>query len=254
MDTMGIMHTETNDSYRIPTGISGLDSLLEGGFPKGHIILLSGTPGTGKSIACFQYLFEGLKNGEKGLYLSSDEPVENLLKEAQSFGFDFSKSIEDGQTKFVYLPMDTQDVYKEIETELKRDQYDRVVLDSLTPISERPRWMVSNGHEHMPSTSSMTSTTIPLGSIQAIRAHTRHLFSLFKFQKPTVIVTSEVTEESKNLSRDTVSEFLADGILFFSLDTTMDRRKVTIRKMRRTKHSLKPHDFSITEQGITIHQ
>jgi KaiC/GvpD/RAD55 family RecA-like ATPase len=109
-------------------------------------------------------------------------------------------------------------------------------------------------HEHMPSTSSMTSTTIPLGSIQAIRAHIRHLFTLFKFQKPTVIVTSEVTEESKNLSRDTVSEFLADGILFLSLDTTMDRRKVTIRKMRRTKHSLKPHDISITEQGITIHQ
>ncbi len=253
MDAVGIEQMRKEDSLRVSTGIHGLDTLLNGGFPKGHAILLSGTPGTGKSIACFQYLFEGLKNGEKGLYLSSDEPIENLLKEAAAFGFDFSESMKNGQMKFLYLPMEAQDVYRDIETELKHERYERIVLDSLTPISERPRWMVSNGQEHIPSTTAMTSTTIPLGSTQAIRSHVRYLLTLFKQQDSTVILTSEVTEESKNLSRDTISEFLVDGILFLTLDTTMDRRKVTIRKMRRTKHTLKPHDFSITDQGLMIH-
>lgn len=252
MESLEIIKPKQNAIQRISTGIPGLDSLLEGGYPKGHVVLISGTPGTGKSIACFQYLNEGVKQGQRGLYLSSDEPVDNLLKESLSFGFDFSEPIQQGKIKFVYMPTDTQDVYKEIENELKRGEYDRIVLDSLTPVSERPRWMVSNGYEHLPSTSSMTSTTIPIGSTQAIRSHIRHLFSMFKSGEPTVIVTSEITEETKNLSRDTVSEFIADGILLLSLDTTMDRRKISIRKMRRTKHSLKPHDLLITEHGLTI--
>jgi len=252
MESLEVVQSGQRTIHRISTGIPGLDLLLDGGFPKGHVILISGTPGTGKSIACFQYLYEGLKQGQKGLYLSSDEPVDHLLKESSSFGFDFSEPIRQGQIKFVYLPTDTQDVYKDIENEIKKDSYERIVLDSLTPVSERPRWMVSNGYEHLPSTSSMTSTTIPIGSTQAIRSHIRHLFGIFKSNEPTVLVTSEITEETKNLSRDTVSEFLSDGILLLSLDTTMDRRKISIRKMRRTKHSLKPHDLLITEQGLTI--
>lgn len=46
------------------------------------------------------------------------------------------------------------------------------------------------------------------------------------------------------------SEFLADGILLLDLDTTMDRRKLTIRKMRGTKHTLKPYNIAITESGF----
>ena len=252
METLEIVQSRQNTIHRISTGIQGLDTLLEGGFPKGHVILISGTPGTGKSIACFQYLYEGLKQGQKGLYLSSDEPVDHLLKESLSFGIDFSEPIQKGLIKFVYLPTDTQDVYKEIENELKRESYERIVLDSLSPVSERPRYMVSNGYEHLPSTSSMTSTTIPIESTQAIRSHIRHLFSMFKSKETTVIVTSEITEDAKNLSRDTVSEFLSDGILLLNLDTTMDRRKISIRKMRRTKHSLKPHDLLITDHGLRV--
>ena len=54
------------------------------------------------------------------------------------------------------------------------------------------------------------------------------------------------------MSRDSISEFLVDGILVLDLDTTMDRRKLTIRKMRGTKHTLKPHEIGIGKQGISL--
>jgi len=50
---------------RISTGVEGLDSMIEGGLPKSSITLISGPPGGGKSIFCFQILYEGTKNGEK---------------------------------------------------------------------------------------------------------------------------------------------------------------------------------------------
>jgi hypothetical protein len=58
---------------RVPTGILGLDSLIEGGFPQGRSILITGEPGTGKSIFALQFLAEGLKRNEKCIFVSADE-------------------------------------------------------------------------------------------------------------------------------------------------------------------------------------
>jgi len=56
------------------TGIEGLDSILEGGIPRGHSVLLSGSCGTGKTIFCQTFLFTGVKDsGETGLYISLSE-------------------------------------------------------------------------------------------------------------------------------------------------------------------------------------
>jgi KaiC/GvpD/RAD55 family RecA-like ATPase len=68
----------------------------------------------------------------------------------------------------------------------------------------------------------------------------------------TAIVTSELPLGTSNLSRDGMSEFLADGVILLSVDPTMDRRKLSIFKMRNTKHTLKPQDIKIQQNGITI--
>ena len=60
---MGI-HDHVTVEGRSNSGIPGLDSLLSGGYPKGSVILVSGTPGTGKTIVCFQFIHEGLSRGE----------------------------------------------------------------------------------------------------------------------------------------------------------------------------------------------
>lgn len=242
----------THNIERTSTGVDGLDNLLNGGYPKGCVILVSGTPGTGKTIICFQFLYAGLTAGEKALYLSSDEPIQNLLQEADKFGMNLQQYRDNDQLKLLYLDPSNGDIYEDIKKEITNTEYDRIVVDSLSPLAETPIWMVSNGQEIVPSPNAINSISYPVESIQAKRMHLRRLIGDLKNIPATVLVTSEIPEGSRSLSRDSVSEFLADGIILLGLDTTMDRRKLTIRKMRRTKHTLKPQNIEITENGIKI--
>jgi len=241
-------HVSTEDK-RVGTGIEGLDGLLQGGYPKGSVTLVAGTPGTGKTIVCFQYLNAGIKNGEKCLYLTSDERIHNLIGQAKKFGFDFDAAMKSNQLKVMSLDLEKHTIHKEMEEEIKIGKYSRVVLDSLTPLSEMPVWVVSRGSEIIPTDDFTGSAPIPLDSIQATRMHVRRLLNILEEDDCTAVVTSEISEGSRNLSRDSVSEFLVDGILVLDLDPSMDRRKLTIRKMRGTKHTLKPRDIEISSKG-----
>jgi len=240
---------EESENYRVTTGIEKLDWLLSGGLPRNSITLVSGTPGSGKTIMCYHYISEGLKHGEKCLYLTSDERVQSILKQARQVGFDFRPAMDTEQLKFMYVDLDKSNIHKEMEEVIRQGQYTRVVLDSLTPMAEIPVWM-SGVHEIIPSEDSQMTKGFPPGSVPATRVHIRRIMSILSRQNCTAMVTSEVPEGSRSLSRDTISEFLVDGILLMDLDVSMDRRKLTIRKMRATKHSLKPHDIAITEGGI----
>ena len=246
------LHNVERKNERVNTGLSQLDEVLQGGLPQNSITLVSGTPGSGKTIFCYHYIAAGIQKGEKCLFLTSDERVENILHQAAMLGFDFQSAVHTNLLKFMYLDLDRGNIHREIEDEIRRGNYTRVVLDSLTPVAEAPIWVTSGGSEIIPSLDrSSQATGYPLGSVPATRVHVRRMMSLLSMNKQcTAMVTSEVPEGSRCLSRDSISEFLADGILLLDLDTTMDRRKLTIRKMRGTKHTLKPYNIAITENGI----
>ena len=89
MEKFGMEFHVSNEETRFNTGIEGLDGLLQGGYPKGSVTLIAGTPGTGKTIVCFQYIDAGIKNKEKCLFLTSDERINNLVNQAKKFGFEF---------------------------------------------------------------------------------------------------------------------------------------------------------------------
>jgi circadian clock protein KaiC len=242
----------TDLNKRISSGIKELDALLSGGFPKDRIVLVSGSPGTGKTIICFHYLNAAIQQGEKCLYLSTDEPVDALISEALDFGFDFQPAINQNKITFYFLDIEKKNIHKIIQNEINNGKYRRVIIDSLSPLAEKPVWLVKNGYEEIPEESSMISSTIPLDSIQAKRYHLRKIISIFKNANISTLMTSEIAEGSKNNSRDSIIEFLADGLIVLDLDPTMDRRKLMIKKMRKTAHTLKPHDISITENGISF--
>jgi len=240
----------TRVSSRLHSGITRLDELISGGFPDNSTILVSGTPGSGKTIMCYHYIQEGLKNDERCLYLTSDERVENILKQAGELGFNFSQYVDSGQLDFFYLNLESGDVYKQMEKKVKENNYNRVVLDSITPVSEMPFWVSDGAVEIVPSDGFNTTKKIPLDSISVTRLHVRRIINILRKENCTCLVTSEIPEGSRGLSRDTISEFMVDGIILMDLDTSMDRRKLTIRKMRATKHTLKPQDIIIDSGGI----
>lgn len=251
MDNFNQETIKANNEYvnRVNTGLNELDELISGGLPMNSIILVSGTPGSGKTILCFHFLMKGLNNGENCLYLTSDERIENILKQANGIGLNFQHWIDQGKLKFQYLDLDKSDVHKKMDEAIKTGNYSRVVLDSLTPISEVPVWISSN-REIIPKVDSVGEEKYPIESIPSTRMHIRRVMSILSKENCTAMVTSEVLEGSRSLSRDSISEFMVDGIILMDLDMTMDRRKLTIRKMRATKHTLKPQDITITEGGI----
>ena len=72
---------------RARMGVSGLDEILGGGLPTNHLYLIDGEPGTGKTTLALQFLIEGAKNGERGLYVTLSESRQELQSVAESHGW-----------------------------------------------------------------------------------------------------------------------------------------------------------------------
>ena len=82
------------------TGIWGLDNILSGGFSRGHLFLVEGAPGTGKTTIALQFLMEGVQAGEKCLYITLSETERELREGAASHGW----TLDDGIEVFELLP------------------------------------------------------------------------------------------------------------------------------------------------------
>jgi len=246
---------QTNEPLiqRVKTGVGGLDELIEGGLPEHSITLVSGSPGAGKSIMCFQFINEGINNGEKGLYLTLDKREDGVLLQAKKLGFDFQHAIETGMATFRYLDINKKFVYETMSNEILSGKYKRIVLDSITPLSEMPLFF-SNPQSQNAAEYSYIDTGQQISNLTgpAQRKHILYIMNALESSEATAIVTSELPVGSPNLSRDGISEYLADGVILLNADPTMDRRKLSIFKMRNTHHTLKPQDFQIAQSGITI--
>jgi KaiC/GvpD/RAD55 family RecA-like ATPase len=237
---------------RTKTGIEGLDKIIQGGFPKNSITLVSGPPGGGKSIFCFQFLYEGIKNQDKCLYLTLDKKVEGLLIQAKELGFDFQPAIENNLIKLLYLNINKKLVYEKMTNEILSGEFDRIVLDSITPLSEMPIF-IKNTEESNPDISMIDTGDISEGrNLPTRRLHLQFIMNALESSNSTSVVTSELPMGSSLLSRDGISEFLADAVIKLSFDPTMDRRKLSVMKMRNTKHTLKPQDIVIDSGGIKL--
>ena len=240
---------QANVLNRVRTGINGLDNIIDGGLPEKSITLVSGPPGSGKSIFCFQFLYEGVKKGEKCLFLTLDKKVNGLLIQAKKLGFDFQPSMEKKLARFLFLNVNKKLVYESMTNEILSGEYNRVVLDSITPLSEMP--IFTKGMENNFDISIINSEEVPTNTNLPIRRlHLRFIIDALETAETTSIVTSELPMGSSLLSRDGISEFLADGVITLNFDPTMDRRKLSVMKMRNTKHTLRPQDIEIREGGI----
>ncbi|MEM2028738.1 MAG: ATPase domain-containing protein, partial [Candidatus Bathyarchaeia archaeon] len=94
---------------RLSTGIRELDAMLEGGIPKGFTVAITGEPGTGKTILCIHFIAQGISEGDKCIYVTTEESRESIITQAAQFGFDFSKGISEKRMVIIDALMGTKD-------------------------------------------------------------------------------------------------------------------------------------------------
>ena len=120
---------------RVPTGIPGLDPIVNGGYFLGTTTVVAGMSGTSKSVMALHYIAEGARRGEHSLLLSLDERVPQILRNASSIGIDLQPSIDSGIVRLYYDPPQEIEVdyhFHNIEKIIEEFKPRRVVIDSLS--------------------------------------------------------------------------------------------------------------------------
>ncbi len=235
---------------RVPTYIPGFDGLIEGGFPKGSLILVSGTPGSGKSNFCAQMAFNNAKQGKKCLYLDLEQGEGDLDLQMKLFGWDVS-----GMKNLKIFTVDSSNpqIVEKVIQEIESTHYDLIILDSLDSITTNPA-SVQEIQEQFKERISTFSIPALLDQSTLARLKIKKIFNTINKAKATAVLTSERVEGALGISRDTVSEFLCDGIIIFTSTAIGKKRarSVEISKMRQTDTPGGRYDLEITKKGLTV--
>jgi len=224
------------------TGIPGFDPLVSGGLPKNMIVLLSGTPGTGKTIFGLQYIYAGAtKFNEKGLYVTFEEGASALKQQAKMFGWDFDALEKKGMARILTVPASKikETTAKDLLRTIADGGYNRLVVDSITALAiNTPTTFVS----------AQDITDI------SIKRFLHQFITDMRASQTTALLIAQTTDDK--LSCDGVSEFACDGIIHFKHEPLGGEfsRHMTVRKMRQRKNCEDIHPVEIGKDGIVIHQ
>ena len=220
---------------RVPTGLSGLDPLIEGGFLRKSMVLVSGGPGAGKSIFAMNFLVNGINDfKENGIYITFEQDVDKVLRDYERFNWDLKKKVNDGSLVILPYSPDQVDRFLDVGGGMVRDIIEkigakRVVFDSITAF------------------------LLLYGDELARRKNMFKLYSAMNNWGCTTLMISEYDSEQL-LRKSTVLEFQADGVLLLYNQRKWDvrERSMEIFKMRATQHSQKIFPMKIDDSGITI--
>ena len=231
---------------KVKTGIPGMDEILHGGIPERNVVLLSGGPGTGKSIFSQQFLWNGLKMGEPGIYVALEEHPVQVRGNMTGFGWDVRKYEEEGL--FAMVDAFTAGIGKSRE-------YERYIVHDLTDVREFIdvlRTAVKDiGAKRLVVDS---VTTLYINKPAMARSIVMQLKRVLAGLGVTSIFVSQISVGERGFGGPGV-EHGVDGIIRLDLDEIDGelKRSLIVWKMRGTSHSMRRHPFEITDRGIVVH-
>ena len=219
---------------------------MEGGFPKGRSILITGEPGTGKTIFALQYLLEGLRLGEKGIYVAADEGPGDVIEQAASLGWDLEQYITKKELAILnagtYLStlggggkerqIDIHKAIGDLAGFVNRLEAKRLVLDPAGPF------------------------VLLRDTAARIQDQTRLLMKMLRTSMATTnLLTSYAVPRTGERGMHGIEEYLVAGAIVLELvwkDGQM-ARSLIVEKMRCTDVKPVQHEFDILkQQGIVL--
>jgi len=219
---------------RISSGIAGMDNMIEGGFVKNSTIMVTGGCGSGKTTFAMQFLYEGAKQGKRGVYISFEEEPEAMKDNFRSYGWDLDTFEKEKLLEILHIePPDVLRVSKEGITDLIDDVTklgaDRVVIDSISSVG----MLIKDEYER--------------------RQSIVQIIDWLKKNSCTSLLIAEAEQDPTQYTRHGVVEFVVDGVvvLYNFRQKSARHRALEVLKMRGTKHMTKLVPF-VMKDGIHL--
>ncbi|MFZ2030956.1 MAG: ATPase domain-containing protein [Vitreimonas sp.] len=222
------------------TGIEGLDDVLRGGLARNRVFLLEGSPGTGKTTIALQFLIEGRRAGERGLYITLSETTEELISSAKSHGWSL-----DGIDIFELLPP---------ESLLDDEQQQSLLYSSDLELGETTKRIFEAFEAAKPDRVILDSLSEIRLLAQSSLRYRRQILALkhyFATRNVTVILLDDLTTETNDKSVHSV----AHGVVTLqelAPDYGADRRRLKVGKYRGQRFRGGFHDFCIKTGGVEV--
>jgi len=220
---------------RIKTGVPGLDEILQGGLIPNRVYLVGGSPGAGKTTFGIQFLVQGAKLGENGLYVSLIDDPQNIIADMSNFSLKLPKFVSSGKISFIDFgkslleiadfPTVTQ-LFSKIRDITNLKNIKRVVVDSISAVR--------------------FASVDPFYERKQLAEFVRSLESL----GCTTILLSELSDPNKFAPE----HFLTHGVIFLHnfLSKGNMIRAIQILKMRGTNHDCNLRELIFTKTGLKV--
>jgi len=213
------------------TGIPGLDEILKGGFRRNSSVIVKGGPGTGKTIFALQFIVEGAKKGQPGLFISAEEELEDFREYAKSLGINLEKY---EKQKLVYLVKQPITLKKLISISvplelIRSKKVKRVVLDSLTLFKY---------------------------GVESELGYRKEVLDLITNLRGVLfLATAEETNSSIDDLESAAEDYLFDGIVRLAKirEGNVVERALYISKMRGQDHMINIFPFNIKKNGLEVY-
>ena len=241
------MTSSSGAEAKMSSGLPGLDTMLDGGFNRGRVVLILGEPGTGKTIICSQYLYHGAATlGERGIFIGMNEPKSRFMMEMLNLGMDFEKLETEGKFRYV----DATEVRKIPETA----KVGRIAVGGrelgLVNLLETIQSAIAKFEPTRIALDSMSDLVFRFPTIEERRPVVLDMVETLQSTSATSLLTSELlsTGEERMLQPE---EYLAEGVL---LMRTLKKgvRTIQVLKMRGSKVDTHPRPYVITARGLEV--
>lgn len=234
---------------RRSSGIAGLDELIDGGFPNHSGIALFGPSGCGKSLFCKQFIWEGLKNGEFGLYIAFDHPPSEIRQSMATFRWDVTPYEDKG----IFMIVDCFNGALGIETNEKfcvKNPSD--VNEQMYVIDKCVNYVVKTFGRDIKVRVAYDSAPLDIRNLSTSLRISKRLLAWAKIYN--VVGLSPMHKGSLNKIFENTLLALPDGVVDLDkrIENGMLNYYLWISKMMMTPHSREVHPYTIMDDGIHV--
>lgn len=225
---------------KAPTGIRGFDEITQGGLPKGRTALVTGGPGTGKTMFAMEFLVKGATEfGEPGVFVSFEETADELIANSASLGLSLPELCDANLLYIDYVRVERS----EIEESGEYDLEGLFIRLSHAINSVGARRLVLDTIETLFS---------GLPNISILRAELRRLFRWIKDKNISTIVTGE--RGAVSLTREGLEEYVSDCVVLLDHRVTdqISTRRLRVLKYRGSEHGTNEYPFLISDRGFMV--